>query len=59
MEIFQALLRKELIALLLLLNTWMIDRTFMRRFNTCEILEKNPVAVAVALAAFIIGVALC
>jgi hypothetical protein len=57
-ELVLALSRKEGVALLVIANALLVDRTFLRRFNTAEILEKHPIAVAVVLAGFIIGIAL-
>ena len=57
-EIGNALLRKESEALLVIINAVLLDRTILRRYNTAEIIEKHPIAVAVVFAAALVAFAL-
>jgi hypothetical protein len=57
-DVALALFRKEAVSLLVVLNVVLVDRTFLRRFETAKILEEHPIAVAIALAAFVLGIAI-
>jgi len=57
-DLLVSLTRKECVTLLLIVNAALVDRTFLRRFNTAELIERHPVAVAIVLAAFVLGIAL-
>lgn len=57
-EILISLLRKEGVALLVIANTLLVDRTYLHRFNTAKIIQENPIAVAVLVGCFILGIAL-
>jgi hypothetical protein len=58
-EILPFIFRKEAVTVLLVLNAAMVDRFFPAlAFNTRKLLEENPIAAAVVLAAFILGIAL-
>lgn len=57
-DILAAILRKEAVALLVIANTLLVDRTFLRRFDTAKIIQEHPIAVSVLLGCFILGIAL-
>jgi hypothetical protein len=56
-ELAVAILRKELVALLVIGNAILVDRWFLRGFNTVDLLKENALATAVVLAGFILGIA--
>lgn len=57
-EILTALLRKEGVMLLVILNGFVLDRTFLRRWNTAHVLGSNPLALAIAVGLGLLAFAL-
>jgi uncharacterized membrane protein YjfL (UPF0719 family) len=56
-DLLIAVARKELVALLVICNAVLVDRTFLSGFKTAELLKENTIALAVVLAGFILGIA--